>query len=261
MLQTFFEILNIGKDQALALAQGIGQIAFMLLPAIIVMKWSPLKLEDMLRFKSSITPLQWVLGIIGVVVLQSLAQGHVVVLEHSLPISWWEEYTKILYEMEQQYNRLLGGSTSTDVLQGLVLGAVIPAIAEEVLFRGFLQRSLEEIHPPTKAIIITSLVFATVHFNPIAFVPLALIGCFLGYCAYHTQSLALPIVIHFFNNALAVVFMYLPDEGSSELSKETTGIAEGTFIFMIGLTLLFGIVYLLNTRTPRYMSDKSSFVE
>ncbi|MDL2212787.1 CPBP family intramembrane metalloprotease [Bacteroides sp. OttesenSCG-928-J23] len=86
-----------------------------------------------------------------------------------------------------------------------ILGiAVLGPILEELLFRGAITRALLEEYNPTKAIVISALVFGIVHLNPVQIVSATLIGLLLGWIYYKTASLIPCVLIHVVNNSLSV---------------------------------------------------------
>lgn len=98
---------------------------------------------------------------------------------------------------------------SFGVFLAISFGAVIfAAISEEALFRGFLQKSLEADIKPIGAVLVSSLVFAIVHFSP-QLIQIFLIGILLGYIALRTDSIVPTVIIHLLNNALAILFLNL----------------------------------------------------
>ncbi|MFM6984914.1 MAG: lysostaphin resistance A-like protein, partial [Chitinophagaceae bacterium] len=87
--------------------------------------------------------------------------------------------------------------------------ALVPAILEEIFFRGILQNLLmRATGSPHTGIAICSIVFASVHLNPTQFFPMVVLAMVLGYVMYYTNSLFCSIAVHFFNNALAVTAFY-----------------------------------------------------
>lgn len=199
-----------------SLAQGAGQLLFMLGPCLLLMLWAPISTSDILRLRGRTTFLQWTLGIAGLVCIQAFAHGMAPIQEALIPEALLEIYTEITVAITDAYQDILGGAGPLDAVKALVIGALIPAIAEELLFRGFFQRLLEYVYSARKAIIISGLSFAILHLNPIDGLALIAIGAFIGLTAYYTQSLALPIVIHAGNNAIAVTLLYtLPDDAAS----------------------------------------------
>jgi membrane protease YdiL (CAAX protease family) len=115
-------------------------------------------------------------------------------------------------ELREAIVQLLRADTGyewTIRLLGLAVGA---AVAEELLFRGFIQTSLERsVLGRTGAILLTSFLFAVMHFIPQGLPSFALAGVVLGITAIATGSILIPIVIHCVNNASAIALLNLAD--------------------------------------------------
>jgi len=58
------------------------------------------------------------------------------------------------------------------------------------------------------SILITAFLFSTIHFHFQGVIPRFVLGVLLGYLFYWSQSLWLPILAHFINNAQAIFFSY-----------------------------------------------------
>jgi membrane protease YdiL (CAAX protease family) len=91
----------------------------------------------------------------------------------------------------------------TAYVLGFVAIAVIAPIVEELLFRGYLQSALSRRMKPWLSILIASVVFGAIHFQPLAFPLLAALGAGFGYLYHRTQSLKVNIALHMINNGLA----------------------------------------------------------
>lgn len=118
----------------------------------------------------------------------------------------------------------LSVSTSWELLFNLLMIAVIPALGEELLFRGVIQKQLmHSTRNAHLAVIISSLIFSILHFQFFGLVPRFLLGLFLGYFYLWSGSLWVPVLMHFINNALAVVAFYLHHNGSSQVAMEDFG--------------------------------------
>jgi membrane protease YdiL (CAAX protease family) len=87
---------------------------------------------------------------------------------------------------------------------GILFIAVLGPVLEELLFRGAITTVLLKKYSPTKAIILSALVFGLFHINPAQVVTATLIGLLLGWVYYKTASLIPCILIHILNNSLSV---------------------------------------------------------
>ena len=103
-----------------------------------------------------------------------------------------------------------------DLWSGVILIGVIVIfgpLVEELIFRGFFQRVLEfRLKDVTRAALISALVFALVHFNPWWIVQIYLIGVLLGYMAWRTNSIWIPVILHAMNNGFSLLFTNIMGE-------------------------------------------------
>jgi membrane protease YdiL (CAAX protease family) len=108
--------------------------------------------------------------------------------------------TKILTNMQNP----------TDLLCVLVVIAVIPAFAEEYLFRGLLQNEfLRWFKNGHWAVLVTSIIFSAIHFQFLGFLPRVFLGMLLGYLYLWSGNLIYPMIGHFVNNGIQVLALYL----------------------------------------------------
>ena len=96
-----------------------------------------------------------------------------------------------------------------DLLFNLFLIAIIPAIGEEIFFRGIIQIKLQKIiRNPHLGIFVASFIFSVIHMQFFGFLPRLFLGMLLGYLYYFSANLWMSVIAHFINNALAVILMY-----------------------------------------------------
>ncbi|MFO7896383.1 MAG: CPBP family intramembrane glutamic endopeptidase, partial [Candidatus Cloacimonadales bacterium] len=88
--------------------------------------------------------------------------------------------------------------------KSLLIIALLPGICEEILFRGFLINGFTK-RGFWSAVIISAILFAIIHLDPFRFLPVTVLGIWLGYLALKTNSLFVPILAHTANNAIAVL--------------------------------------------------------
>ena len=89
-----------------------------------------------------------------------------------------------------------------------VMAAVVAPVVEEIYFRGWVFRALRERYGAPPAYLGSSLLFALVHLNVQALVPILAIALFLAYVYQRTGSIVPGIIAHAFNNALAFAVLY-----------------------------------------------------
>jgi len=128
----------------------------------------------------------------------------------SLVVSIWLAEALKIAPPPQPLNRLFEEGTSQKIFfiaMGLVifLGPVI----EEIFFRGFLYNALKGKWGIKWAVLTSGFLFAALHANLIAFLPIVLLGCALAYSYELTGSLVASITIHVFHNALVMMLFFL----------------------------------------------------
>ena len=105
---------------------------------------------------------------------------------------------------------LLSNTTTGGFIANLLVLALLPAIVEEMFFRGAMQKTLIALCKNTFAgVIITSILFSLIHMEIYAFVPRVILGVILGYLYVWTGNIFVNMTYHFFNNAVVVVASYL----------------------------------------------------
>jgi membrane protease YdiL (CAAX protease family) len=127
-----------------------------------------------------------------------------------------------------------------DLFTNLFIIALLPAICEELLFRGCIQNILIHHfgkHRHMLAIIITGIVFGLIHGQMQTVLPRIFLGIVLGLIYYYSNSIYTSILAHFFNNGLQIVLTYLV--ANHMLS---TDVMDDNNIVPIGYGLLSGAV-------------------
>ena len=118
--------------------------------------------------------------------------------------------------------------------------AIIPAIGEELLFRGYLQQTFTKLLGKKHvAIIVTAILFSAIHMQFQGFLPRFILGLLLGYLFYWSSSLWLPIIAHFINNAVIVSFAYPTLSHYAYIIEDTANWQEAFFSFiLVGLLII-----------------------
>ncbi len=91
----------------------------------------------------------------------------------------------------------------------LVVLGIVPAICEELIFRGVIFQGLRQKLPAGASIVLCGLLFALTHQNVTQLLYTFLLGCILSFVMEKTGNLIYPILIHLFNNVSTIVFSFL----------------------------------------------------
>jgi membrane protease YdiL (CAAX protease family) len=123
-------------------------------------------------------------------------------------------------------------------------------LAEESLFRGVLQPLLARHINKHAAIWISAAIFGVMHNQYLAFLSITILGALLGYLRDWSQSLWLPSLLHFFNNATIVTMVYFMDYNYQEAlsGNESISIIESTVLVAV-LAVSLALLYELSRRS------------
>jgi len=125
------------------------------------------------------------------------------------------------------------------LLFNLFMIALLPAIGEELIFRGLIQRIFADWFKNKHAgIWISAFLFSAMHLQFYGFIPRFMLGMMLGYLFEWSGSLFLPMLAHFMNNAMAVLFTYLMNHRMTQLNADTIGTQSGETPVLIISSLL-----------------------
>ena len=168
-------------------------------------------------------------------------------LEWNMMISFPEWLMQFDINSEAFVIAFLQMDTIWDLFYTILVIAVVPAIGEELLFRGYLQQKLGNwLRNPHTAILITAFLFSAIHFHFQGMIPRFALGVLLGYLFYWSNSLWLPILAHFVNNAQAVIFSYplfKVDSGAYSMLSETQVDPMVALFSLASVSLLLYILY------------------
>lgn len=167
-------------------------------------------------------------------------------LSLSLP-EWLSSLEGWMQRSEEAAKKLTEAFLAVDTTKGLLLNllmiAVIPALGEEFLFRGVIQRIFIEwtknIH---WGILISALLFSAMHFQFYGFLPRTMLGMLFGYLFVYSGSIWYPVIAHFFNNAMAVLVYFFAGKETVEKTIDQFG-TQGVTVYFVLLAIIF--LYLL----------------
>jgi membrane protease YdiL (CAAX protease family) len=177
----------------------------------------------------------------------------------SLPERWSDLMERIEQKDATSWD-LMKSYLATKSIWGLLFNlfmiAIIPAIGEEFLFRGTLQRIFSEwFRNPHLAVWLAAVLFSLAHYQFLGFIPRIILGGLFGYIYLWTGNIWFPVIAHFVNNAVAVLYYNLFLQGNLELDPQHIGMQQNPFLFITGSVLLTIIGLLMIRQIARYSSD------
>jgi len=189
-LQPFFNL-----ELVTSLSIFVGE-AFLFLPVFIFLHGKQMNMRDVFRLKP---------------ISSSVVQATIILsIGITFVVDELDRIIGIILPPPDFYLDLLGNVRMENPLALFILfvgGVAVAAIVEEMIFRGFLQQLLEKIWGDvTKAVLVTALFFAVIHFNLWWTIQIYFLGVLLGYFAWKTNSVFPGMILHAINNALAMVF-------------------------------------------------------
>jgi len=238
---------------ALRLITMAGQVLFILLPALIFSKIIYEDVTRVLRFRSA----PWIeiaLFTVGIIALTPILQNYLYLQNYFFEqlakqngfIQMIKEFLDSLDKLvESSYGTLLKVNSAMDGAIVIAVVAITPAVCEEVMFRGYIQKSFELKYKSFLGALITAVFFGIYHFNPYAFIPLVALGFFLGYSAYKSNSILVPVVLHFINNLSAVVLFLIFGKSELEQSKVITAAELTPTLISLSYQVVLFILVLL----------------
>ena len=153
----------------------------------------------------------------------------------------------------QLTERFLQADNIGTLLINICLMALLPALAEELSFRGTLQQILNYKTSDSNAHIAiwtTAFIFSAIHMQFYGFIPRMLMGAMFGYIFIWTGSLWVPVLMHFTNNGIAVLAYYIFGEtGENHTWADTIGSGSSWWLGVLSIIVtivLLWIIYTIN---------------
>ena len=128
-----------------------------------------------------------------------------------------------------------------NLLLNLLIVAAMPAICEEIFFRGFILTSFKNNKKSYRgAIIFSGILFGLMHMDFIRVVPTSILGIAFAYAVCKTNSIAVSMFMHFLNNGFAVVVTHISSKFSDNVqTTEVVGLSFNEIIVFLGLSFIF----------------------
>lgn len=141
--------------------------------------------------------------------------------------------------------KLLVMNNYSDLAINLFMIAIIPAIGEELFFRGGMQNILGEWFKNHHwAIWVTGIIFSAIHVQFFGFFPRLILGVLFGYLFVYGKSIWLPILGHFLNNGAAVVVAFIMQKQGKSIEEIENSQVYDWYIYIISAIITLVLVWL-----------------
>jgi len=183
-------------------------------------------------------------------------------LNLSLELPGWLSGTEEWMQQKEEQGELLTSllirsESIISLLANLLVLAVIPAIGEELFFRGMLQKLLRAVIGwPHLTVFITAIIFSSLHFQFYGFLPRFLLGLVYGYLFLWSGTVWLPALAHFINNAVPVVLSYF--YGWDVISESSVELAAERPIFPVVSFMALLLLMVYAAKVLRAKRDKET---
>jgi membrane protease YdiL (CAAX protease family) len=156
-------------------------------------------------------------------------------------------------KLMEAYEILAFAANGKQMMFNLVLMAVIPAIGEELLFRGLLLNLFKGMFQHVKhrkhiAVFVTAGLFALMHLNMYHVFGIFFMGIILGYLMEYTQNIIFPILLHFINNGLSVVLSYVEQQGDQSFKILDADYSPNILLVVGSLIATSFLIYIFNKK-------------
>ena len=228
---------SIGEKNFIRVSLAISQIMTFLVPSLVFM-WTLYSNKSWLHLKLTTLPARkhLLLGGLLMVVLLPVVQW-IYWFNHQLPLPASAVQQESL--INNIINSLLKVAASYELVINLLVIAILPALGEELVFRGVIQQKVTEQISAHAAIWLTAILFSAIHLQFQGFLPRMLLGAVLGYLFYWSKNLWIPIFAHFVFNASQLIIQYRWPSDLEIIEPPSLLVAIGAFVlsFVIALQL------------------------
>jgi membrane protease YdiL (CAAX protease family) len=146
-------------------------------------------------------------------------------------------------------------------LLNVLIMAFLPALGEEIFFRGMIQQYMTKaVKNVYIAIVITAIIFSAFHFQFMGFLPRMLLGIILGCIFVWSKNIWLAVFAHFLNNGAAITLDYLNQRGIINEEQLESVASDNVLVVVLSLVLLGMLMFVLYKQNERAKAlEQTSF--
>ncbi len=233
---------------ALKITQLFSAIGTFLLPPLIAAYLFSDNVADYIGAAKKISVLQIILAIILLICIQPFVNWMSMVNQGIKMPDWIENMLNSPGGSAQKIGEaLMKGNGMMELLLSLVIISIIPAISEELIFRGVIQKLFIDLSRNKHfGIILTAILFSAMHMDIAGFLPRFALGAILGYMYLWSGSIYLSIVAHFTNNLLAFLMELGQKNNMLSFNPDHLGIVQGQeMVLGASIFLTWSLLFLL----------------
>ncbi len=226
------------------IANGIGQVFGLALLAVAFARLHSSRPLRYVRLRSA-SPVVLMLSVVGLAAIFPFVNW-LAAVNQALPTpqpEWLQEIERSSMEIIESLLVADGG-----MMFPLLVLAVTPAVCEELLFRGYLQRQLERMGGAVMGVAASGILFGLYHLRLSQALPLCVLGIYLAYITWRTRSLWPAMLVHFAHNAFAVV--YARTAPSPDTLDPGHTVEMPFYLVAAGLALFAGLMYAFELSSP-----------
>ena len=245
-LLLFGQSVTSDNVQWMRLATMLAQIVFLLIPTLFLMRIQHGSVRPSLPSRIP-KATEFVLAVVGVFSLQQVMEGYLFFQDKiPLPESIRPFVETIRKMIEETYTMLVQAHSPSELLFVIIVVALTPAICEELLFRGLIQKNLTLATDKKWGFVLTGIIFGLYHVNPFLVVPLVGLGILFGFFMARSGTILIPMAAHFINNLVSVLGVYYESDikDSSALSMFNS-LSDYSAAFVLSTTIGFGIIFII----------------
>jgi membrane protease YdiL (CAAX protease family) len=170
--------------------------------------------------------------------------------------AWMHQSEKDAAEITKVFLKM---NSTSDLFINLFMIALIPAVGEELLFRGLFQPLFHKLTKnPHLGIWLSAILFSALHMQFLGFFPRMFMGAAFGYLLLWSGSLWLPIIGHFVNNAGAVFIAYMIQKNGMSQEVETVGVGQGGTLYVIVSAAMLVVLFYIVRKYEKEHGGSSS---
>ena len=250
--------LSVGNDiTLLKIGQGISSILVFVAPPLILYGFTRHQPLQAIGFRKPVNAWMLLIGVALMFVSLPLTNQLTAWNEKMNLGTAFESLETMLKQLEDTAGDLTDRMLQVDSIPGLLFNllviALIPAIGEELTFRGVLQQALVKgCKNAHVGVFLSAAIFSFIHLQFYGFLPRMFLGIILGYMFYYSGSLWTSILLHFVNNGTAVVVAFLEHKGLTSVDAETFGATSNLWLMGASLVITVTLIILCDKIKYKY---------